>query len=62
MFQITGVVGVVQLGHTLDLGVFDGRTLLVELRLGFELHPVHDALHHPACCRLRRNGSQSELK
>lgn len=43
----TCVVGVVQFGHSLDPGVLDGRALLVELRLGLELHPVHDALHYP---------------
>lgn len=45
--DITGIVGIVQLWHTLDFGVFDGRAFLVELSLSLELHPVHDAFNNP---------------
>lgn len=58
----TCVVGVVQLGHTLDLGVFDSRALLVELRLSLKLNPVHHTLHDATAVRLKNCGKNKEKK
>ena len=46
------IVGIIQLGNALQLGVLGWVALLVQLRLGLELHPAQHALHNATLVHL----------
>ena len=50
----TGIIGVIQFWNTLQLGLFLARAFLVELLLGFELHPALYGLNNSTFHHLKR--------